>query len=159
MRQNIIHLLHDSGAVCVTTMFDNYGLPADLPGKISLQGVNPSRRVNRLEQEFANNINNQRFLPFLLLHEFEELLFSASNILIEQLRLSSQQPFGQIEQFSTPEEINDGSETHPAARILRSKPDYRKPLGGVKIAEAIGLDIIRSRCPHFNQWVTRLETC
>lgn len=58
--------------------------------------------------------------------------------------------------FATPEEINEGADTHPAARILKHAPGYRKPLHGPLIANRIGLATIRSRCPHFDQWLTNL---
>lgn len=94
-----------------------------------------------------------------MLHEFEALLFSAPDILKEHLRLADlQRSFGSIAQYATPEEINDGPDTHPAARITRSKPDYRKPIDGILIAKDICLTTMRERCPHFDQWVGYLES-
>ncbi|MCX7860947.1 MAG: DUF4276 family protein [Chloroflexus sp.] len=160
IRCDVEKLLRGSHASCVTTMIDYYGLPADFPGKDRLQGATPQERVAFLEQAFAANIGDRRFHPFLMLHEFEALLFSAPDILLEQLGLApARRPLGDIEKYETPEEINDGADTHPAARIARSKPNYRKPLDGLRIAKAIGLDTMRKHCPHFNQWVCHLETC
>ncbi|OAN45237.1 hypothetical protein A6A03_15130 [Chloroflexus islandicus] len=160
MRHDIIKLLRDSDARCVTTMIDYYGLPADFPGKAIVQGQSPHERVAALERALADDISDRRFYPFLMLHEFEALLFSAPDILKEHLRPSNpQRLFGSIAQFATPEEINDGPDTHPAARITRSKPDYSKRIDGILIAKAIGLATMRERCPHFDQWVGYLETC
>jgi hypothetical protein len=38
-------------------------------------------------------------------------------------------------------------------------PDYEgaKPTIGPQVGELIGLDMIRSKCPHFGRWLTRLE--
>ena len=60
-------------------------------------------------------------------------------------------------EFSTPEEINDSHDTAPSKRVERLIPHYQKPLAGVQAAIAIGLDAIRRECPHFNEWVRRLE--
>jgi hypothetical protein len=57
----------------------------------------------------------------------------------------------------SPEEVDEGHDTHPAARISRYIPGYRKPLHGPLIAQRIGLATIRARCPHFNRWLDKLE--
>ncbi|MDW8075947.1 MAG: DUF4276 family protein, partial [Bacteroidota bacterium] len=66
--------------------------------------------------------------------------------------------FGNIQRFNSPEEINDGLQTHPAARISKALPGYRKTLHGAIIVERIGLVQIRSRCPHFDSWLEYLES-
>lgn len=42
-------------------------------------------------------------------------------------------------------------------RILQHLPGYRKAVYGPLIAQRIGLDAMRQRCPHFHEWVSRLE--
>jgi Domain of unknown function (DUF4276) len=37
-------------------------------------------------------------------------------------------------------------------------PPYRKVLDGPTIAEKIGLERIRSACPHFDAWVSWIES-
>jgi hypothetical protein len=61
--------------------------------------------------------------------------------------------------FGNPELIDDGEQTAPSKRIIAQLPDYedRKPAAGPVIAEAIGLEAIRSKCRHFNEWLTKLE--
>ncbi|WP_244919393.1 DUF4276 family protein [Nostoc commune] len=63
-------------------------------------------------------------------------------------------------QYETPELINDGQQTAPSKRIIAQFPDYgkAKPVFGPQLAERIGLEVIRSRCPHFNRWLSRLES-
>lgn len=159
LRREIDKLLRDSDARCVTTMIDYYGLPADFPAKAAVQGQSPYERVAFLERALADDIGDVRFYPFLMLHEFEALLFSEPDTLREYLRPADlQRLFGSLAQCATPEEINDGPDTHPAARITRSKPDYSKPIDGILIAKAIGLATMRERCPHFAQWVGYLES-
>jgi len=60
--------------------------------------------------------------------------------------------------LARPEEVNEGKETYPSARIQRHVPQYRKPLHGPLIAQRIGLETMRARCPHFHQWLERLES-
>ncbi len=55
-----------------------------------------------------------------------------------------------------PEYIDDGPSTHPSAR-LGALPAYRKVRHGVEAAHHVGLDTIRSECPHFGGWLSRLE--
>jgi hypothetical protein len=61
--------------------------------------------------------------------------------------------------FSSPELINQGATTAPSKRLAQVIPNYNKskiPLASL-ILEKIGLAKIREKCPHFNQWITRLE--
>ncbi|NOX62486.1 MAG: DUF4276 family protein [Chloroflexi bacterium] len=159
VRRDIIRILNDSSASLVTTMIDYYGLPNDFPGKSNMPSGTPYQRVTHLEDAFRRDISHPRFTPFLTLHEFEALLFAQPE---EILRAFPETPQADrlITELSkaSPEEINEGPQTHPAARIIRYIPHYRKPLHGPIITRRIGLSVIRSKCPHFDQWVTLLET-
>ncbi|WP_147162407.1 DUF4276 family protein [Pararhodospirillum oryzae] len=61
--------------------------------------------------------------------------------------------------YSTPEDINDGTHTAPSKRLKGIFPPgtYSKAEHGPLIAEAIGIDRMRARCPGFNAWVTHLQ--
>lgn len=159
VRRDIDRLLGDTNAAAVTTMLDFYHLPSDFPGKSDLPAGSCFDRVNFLERGLAGDIAHPRFLPFLTLHEFEALLFSRAEEIeaaFPDLRLKGQivrETLG----FDTPEEINEGELTHPAARILKHAVGYRKPVHGPLIAQRIGLAEIRSQCTHFDDWLTRIE--
>jgi hypothetical protein len=58
-----------------------------------------------------------------------------------------------------PEEIDDGATTAPSKRIIKLIPEYehRKASAGPIIAEKIGLRRIRERCPHFDEWIKKME--
>ena len=152
----MLRSLGDSSAACVTTMLDYYGLPKDFPGKAGLSGHTPYRRVALLEQAFAADISNPRFLPYLVLHEFEAMLFADPNAL--QSVLNSNQKLLMPRGFTSPEEINEGEQTHPSALVLQHFPDYQKALDGPQAVARIGLPRIRQQCPHFDQWLSKLET-
>jgi hypothetical protein len=58
-----------------------------------------------------------------------------------------------------PEEINESSQTAPSKRIIQYLPNYegQKAQVGPLVAEDIGLTLLRNNCPHFNDWITKLE--
>jgi hypothetical protein len=60
-------------------------------------------------------------------------------------------------QFQTPEEINDQKPTAPHQRIINAYPSYQKPLHGSLIAARIGIEGIRTQCPHFDSWLCQIE--
>lgn len=159
VRRDIFNLLRDNSAVLVTTLIDYYGLPADFPGVSTLPDASPHHKVAHLEREFTRDIGHDRFFPYLMLHEFEAFLFVQPEFVKQMFtkRDAVGRMFGDWELFASPEDINDGQHSHPAARIRRHFPQYRKPLHGPRIVEQIGLDAIRVRCPHFDAWTRRLE--
>ena len=104
-------------------------------------------------------MSNNRFIPFVVMHEFEALLFSncssfASAIGRPGLALRFQEI---LNKFATPEEINDSPETAPSKRIASLVSDYQKPLLGATAALEIGLPAVRAACPHFDTWLSALE--
>ena len=50
-----------------------------------------------------------------------------------------------------------GQHSHSKALIRRLFEDYDENVHGPLLTHAIGLPTLRARCPHFNQWLTRLE--
>lgn len=158
-RADIFALLGDSSAVAVTTMVDFYGLPRDFPGYETCPAGTPYERVRYAQQHWSENIGDPRFLPFLVLHEFEALLFTDTDAIAKALPdYDVAGPLAIVRQQATsPEEIDERPQTHPSAHILRCAPGYQKPVDGPLVAMEIGLSSIRSQCPHFDAWVTLLE--
>jgi hypothetical protein len=159
IRRDLQHLLRDTSAAAVSTMIDYYGLPRDFPGAADLpEQASPQQRALHLEAALRSDLGDRRLLPYLSLHEFEALLLVSPKE-IEHAVTSpglAQVLAGAVASVSTPEEVNDGAETHPSARIQKAAPQYRKALHGPIVAERIGLPAIRSRCPHFDAWVEQL---
>lgn len=58
-----------------------------------------------------------------------------------------------------PEEINEGTTTAPSKRIIQHVPVYErsKVRVGASAAAAIGLPVLRTKCPHFDAWLRQLE--
>ncbi|WP_458735657.1 DUF4276 family protein [Zobellella taiwanensis] len=146
----------DSKAV-VTTLIDYYGLPADFPGQTNPE-QDAEKRAVAMEQALADDIQQPNFIPNLVLHEFEALLFCEPAKFADWL--DDEAPIAQLQaikaQFASPELINNSPQTAPSKRILALVPEYRKTLHGPFIAADIGLDAIRAQCPHFNRWIERL---
>ena len=159
VRRDVLRLLGDTSVELVTTMIDYYGLPDDFPGKATLRPGTPHQRVEQIEEAFAVDIGRRRFLPFLVLHEFEALILTQPQEIgraLPQYRERVPALVSEI-QGRAPEEIDEGRDTHPAARIRRYFPGYRKTLHGPLVAGRIGLDAMRSKCPHLNGWLRRIE--
>lgn len=155
----IRRLLMDRDVKVVTTMLDFYGLPEDFP-RLAL----PDRhtcydRVASFEEAFRRSIDSARFLPYLSLHEFEALLLSDAGAVGDVLQARAiETELGPIAaSFASPEEIDDGASTHPAARILAIDKGYRKALHGPLAAARIGIATLREKCPHFGAWLRHLE--
>ncbi|HSW88277.1 MAG TPA: DUF4276 family protein [Candidatus Saccharimonadales bacterium] len=160
VRNDLKRLFHDTSATLVTTMLDYYALPTDFPA-FATQNGNCYQKVKHLEDAFAQDINKQNFLPYLQLHEFEALLFSSTQDIIDTMPNSETKikELNQIrESFSTPEEINNNPETCPSKRLIKLFPEYTKVVYGTLISSNIGLEKIRSECEHFNTWFTKLES-
>lgn len=142
-----------------TTLLDAYGLPGDFPNQTAARRLaDPYARVLLLESAFAEDLGEPRFLPYLQLHEFEALLLShPAEFLgmypghaeaVKRLERTCKDAGG-------PERIN--FDTPPSRRIRDCIPGYRKVASAAQIAEAVGLERMRSRCLHFSEWLTRLE--
>lgn len=167
MKNDIMRFLkqEQSSDVFFTTMIDLYAIHPDFPGlaEAELMRQDPFRRVEFLEQKFAEDIDDQRFIPYIQLHEYEAYLFS-DPACFEYLSAGSTQEIEALQtvasQYQTPELINDGQQTAPSKRIMAQFPDYGKAKStfGPQLAERIGLQVIRSNCPHFNEWLSKLES-
>ncbi|MCP3963536.1 MAG: DUF4276 family protein [bacterium] len=160
LKRDLERLLGDTDARAVTTMIDYYALPADFPGATDLPPGDCYQRVEHLQNALRADFDDHRFLPYLSLHEFEALLLTSPGEIEANFRGDAiAEPLEDaVRNMGSPEEVDDGPETHPAARIVGLVPEYRKPLHGPVIARRIGLQAIRQECPHFDRWVSALET-
>jgi len=158
VRRDLMRLLGDTSALCVTTMFDLYGLPDEFPGRNDAPSL-PYDKVQHIENAFRKDIAHPRFLGNLTLHEFEGLLFTKP----AEIARALYDPDKELEltkiraSFKTPEEINDNPKTAPSKRLEGIFPIYNKPFYGMVISKRIGLNAICAECPHFHQWVSCLE--
>ncbi len=150
-------LLYDSNAAMITTLFDYYGLPDDFPKP---QRGSCYERVNTLENSVKQDFSDTRLHPFFFLHEFEAMMFVSPDELVGITNSADHLPEMQTikSTYHSPEEINDHPDTAPSRRIKQLIPSYRKTAHGLSIIQNVGLDSIRVECPHFNEWLTKLES-
>ena len=170
-RRGIINRLREDPGQFASTMVDYYGLLSEgsrgWPGRADSSNLPSHEKAAHVENaihtdianEMGDGFNTSRFLPYVMMHEFEAMLFSDCGTFAQAIsRPDLVVPFqGVRDRFDTPEEINDSPEAAPSKRILGLVPSYQKPLLGVAAASDIGLAVIRRECPHFGQWLTRLE--
>jgi hypothetical protein len=165
LRNDILRWLSEDrhADVRFSTMIDLYQLPRDFPEYDDAKKLaDPYQRVAKLEQAFQDDIGDRRFIAHLQLHEFEALLLSEPGRFIDYYPDNQREveSLGQlVERFRNPEWIDDGEQTAPSKRIADLFPQYPgvKRTAGPIIAAEIGLQTMRAKCPHFNQWVTNLE--
>lgn len=170
-RDDLVRKIKQTPKCCHTTMVDFYRLPtsksrawsgreeANLKPFAQKASTVENAIFEAIEAELEAELAPDRFIPFVVMHEYEGLLFSDCVRFargIERPELAGD--FQQIrDQFNTPEEINDSPKTAPSKRVEGLVTGYHKPLLGTLAALEIGLDVIRAECPHFNKWLTRLE--
>lgn len=115
------------------------------------------KKVEAMERSIASDINDRRFIPYIQLHEFEALLFSAPDGFKMYFDDNiSEEIQGIIDSFENPEEINSSPETAPSKRLIRIIPEYDKVLYGNIVALEIGLPVILEKCPRFRTWTDLL---
>lgn len=159
LKKDILKLLPQSQIYKVSTMIDYYGLPEDFPGINSVPDGDIYQKVKYLEEKFAEDINNPKFIPYIQIHEFEALLFSSidgfKSIISNLEVINKLQQI--IDSYPNPEEINDNPDTHPSKRIENVFPDYNKMLHDIDIIESVGIEVILQKCKHFREWIEKLK--
>lgn len=150
-----------------TTMFDFYALPDDFPGFEKIKTIrDPYLKVSNLEKDFADEINDNRFIPYIQLHEFEALLFCGIEYIAELYpgcEKRCEQLTQALKNVGNPELINNSPHTAPSKRIIKAIEgdnkthyNYNKPTTGKIVTGKIGIDMLREKCKHFNEWIEKL---
>lgn len=144
----------------VSTMLDFYAYPTDGPGAACCAGPHrPRSCVELREAEMAATFDDRRFRPFVMLHEFETILFAAAvqsgpmgvdDTVRERMRREAATVSNDVEL------LNDGPTTAPSKRIARCWPDYDKVLAVGALAD-VDLQLVLDQCPHLASWVEALR--
>lgn len=170
-KEIVRHLREDSGRI-VSTMVDYYGLPQSgqrgWPGRAAASQLAFPRKASTIEDllladvcgQMGSSFNPHRFVPYVMMHEFEAMLFSDCEAFASGIGSPSLAPSLQAirDGFASPEEIDDSPTAAPSKRISALVPAYQKPTQGTLAIQEIGLDTIRAECPHFRTWLERLES-
>jgi hypothetical protein len=161
VRRELGFLLHDTGASVITTLLDYYALPDDFPGMSDRPTGSSKDRVEHVERAWASSVEHRRFVPHLALHELEAWVFASPSYLEAWMFDDDAAVIAAIAAVAaahqTPEDIDEGVQTAPSKRLRNAFAAYQKTLHGPLALSAIGIDRIRAVCPHFVQWLARLE--
>ena len=168
VKEEIVTHLKEDPTCIATTMVDYYALPQKgegaWPGSMMATSQMSGEKAQSVERALLEDVivamgkhfDLRRFVPFVVMHEFEGLLFSDCEAFSRAIyRPDLEAALHKIrEQFPTPEDINDSPVNAPSKRVNELVPEYQKPLLGSLAATEIGLSRIRQECPHFNVWLT-----
>ena len=144
VRRDIVRHLREDKGCFATIMVDYYGLP------MSGDGAWPSRAESSsspfamkaqivedhiskyVQSKIGKDLYKNRFIPYLMMHEFEALLFSDCSKFCNGIKKPElTEKFQKIRnQFENPEEINDTPNQAPSKRIQALVEGYEKPLLG-----------------------------
>ena len=165
MKRQLVEHLHEGDAI-VTMLIDFYRIKDSyqFPGWEEAKDISDSlNKMNGLFQEMSANMPEDlrsRFVPYIQLHEFEGLLFSdiaAFKSMFTPTECDFQSIQAAIDEFDSPEDINNKPETAPSSRLKDAIAGYDKVVYGSLLAEEMTLSTIRSKCPLFNSWIERIE--
>lgn len=171
VRQDLVRHLNEDRDCIATMMVDYYGLPQSgegaWPGRARASASAFPQKARIVEdclsadtrRAMRADFDSRRFVPYLMMHEFEALLFSDCDRFGAAIGRAELIPrFQQIrDSFESPEEIDESPNQAPSKRIEALYPGYQKPILGTLAALEIGLPKIRAECPHFSSWVSHLE--
>lgn len=153
-------LLSGFGGGFVTSIYDFYGFADKLPGET----------VEELEQRIAARLGAPpNLIPYVQRHEYEGLLLSNAAIAANYFQAPKIEALIRkaVKAAGGPEQVNDNPQTAPSKRLegwtLKHAPaDLRFSKGtklrhGEFLAVRLTLPVIRSACPRFAAWLTKLE--
>jgi hypothetical protein len=142
-----------------TTFVDLHRLPRDFPGFAeAMKKADPYVKTELLEDALSDAIPDQRFIPYIQVHEFEAL------IMTDPAKLAVSYPGDSTgiatlvdvrARYANPELIDLNNP--PSKQIVTAIPAYRKTVAAAEVSQAIGVTAMRAVCPHFAEWITRLE--
>jgi hypothetical protein len=148
-------------------MIDFYGLGKGFPGTPVPPQLANVQKVEHVERAVKDDFCRQmpdlrpdvRLIPYLSLHEYEGLLFSDPNSFARSIGQPSlgNSLQGILDEFPTPEDINDDPQTAPSKRVMGIYGAYRKVIDGTLAARAVGIQAMRRECAHFRTWLQQLE--
>jgi len=143
-----------------TTMFDLYALPKDFPKFEEAERINdPYEKVVFLEKAMEDDVQDNRFLAYIQLHEFESLILAKpSSLSIEYLGRKNEieKLHSLLSDFEGKAELINGKKA-PSKRIIELIPEYNKINAGSAVVGYTGMHFLKDNCLHFDSWIERLE--
>jgi len=149
-----------------TTLLDVFRIPSTVPGMAAITPpLTTVADIEQVERAIEATLNEPRFKAYLQRQELETLLLadiSALEYVFHRHRPAIQQLANDIATFADAEDINDGENTHPAARLAAAIPGYedlKASRAYFVLARAAQADwaAVRSKCPRFDAWLRHWE--
>lgn len=158
LKTDVDNLLRQKREKIVTTFVDFFRMPEDSPNYDLCRKIQDTdERLKCLEDAIKNDINDERFFPYIQKYEFEALLFSSNRGFEYCFETREAKETAKIiKNYQNPEEINDQPTTSPSNRLKNIRPIYDKVLEGNTIALEIGLSVMLEKCPRFKNWIDKL---
>ncbi len=152
--KNDMHRVLAQGNVIVTTFLDFFRLPSSFPGYTLESG-----KVELIECAVSKDMGeNPNIIPYIQVHEFEALLFS--DIRGFEIVVDKEKEIAKlaaiIQKYDNPEDINNRPQTAPSKRLIDIF-GYEKVSDGELIMDALGIEIMISKCPRFRSWIEKIE--
>ncbi len=134
-----------------TTFLDFFRLPHDFP-----RFTSDSARIDSIESAIKDEIGYSRLIPYIQRHEFEALLFAATDGFDIFLTRQEKEKVDSISScFHNVEDINGGASTAPSKR-LGNIFGYDKVFHSELVWSDVSLEQIMSRAPRFKCWLESL---
>ena len=143
----------------VTLLVDYYGIRGDWPGyEESKREKDHTKKYSiltqytdqQVQQLFPEQNQRRRFIPYVSMYETEALYFSDPACLAENLGVPKRKIDAILDECGEPEKINDHSMTAPSQRLKELSSRFKKISTGISIAEEIGINKMREKCPLFS---------
>jgi hypothetical protein len=151
----------------ITLLIDYYGIREDWPGyKASKLHTDHKRKAQIMYDDTAKEVQHlfpgqnpaTHFIPYVSMHETEALYFSDPAFLADMLGVSQKKVDKILSECGEPEKINDNNQTAPSKRLEALSEQFKKTSTGIMIAAEIGIPKMRTACPLFDAWLSKLES-
>lgn len=161
LKDDILKSLSSSNQrLVVSMMIDYFRLPSNMPRPDDPGNLGSDyEKATAIEHAIGVDINDDRFIPYIQVHEFEAFLYASRSGFDyyygnDDGRCQSLHEI--IDKYKNPEEINTTPAGAPSKRILAIIPEYDKVVDGNLIIMQNGIDAILNTCPRFRKWVETL---
>ncbi len=142
-------------------MVDLYSLPHDFPGyDAGMAQAAGTKQAIALEKSLADELGDARFIPYLQVHEFECVVLADPCASCGALRVPESAARIAMRRMCRLCDAGRYQSWPPFAserRIKQRIPAYDENVAGPLLAGDIGLSTLRQTCPHFGEWLRRLE--
>ncbi len=164
-KRTIRPILKNKNEPVITTMIDHYGINSDkkLPNYTNcIKETDVERRISCMEQSLYNVVNSIKkypyFIPNIIRHEFETLLFANPEAGFElEDEVIKKEVLAICSEFQNIEDINYTPEGAPSKRLEKiyanHNKKYNKVAIGMLIACNTGIEAMLQKSPRFKSWI------